>query len=146
MNSHNTPLHADGLSRRVYPFLGIAIVGLVSAHGFTAVVTSLPLSIAFLLGVGLVIIPLARIDTAPRNGVVAAIPVVAGFVLAMYPLWLGATPVAVGIAFPITVLGSSLVLLPWDRIPRYLHAVPPIVGLAVAFGLEVQFEIGRAHV
>ncbi|HVH64325.1 MAG TPA: response regulator [Candidatus Dormibacteraeota bacterium] len=141
MNSHNTPLHADGLSRRVYPFLGIAIVGLVSAHGFTAVVTSLPLSIAFLLGVGLVIIPLARIDTAPRNGVVAAIPVVAGFVLAMYPLWLGATPVAVGIAFPITVLGSSLVLLPWDRIPRYLRAVPPIVGLAVAFGLEVQFGL-----
>lgn len=141
MNSQNTPLHAEGLSRRVYPFLGIAIVGLVSAHGFTAVATSLPLSLAMLLGIGLAVIPLARIDTPPRNGVIGAIPVVAGFVLAMYPLWLAATPVAVGIALPITVLGSSLVILPWDRIPRYLHAVPPIAGLAVAFGLEVQFGL-----
>jgi signal transduction histidine kinase/DNA-binding response OmpR family regulator len=41
----------------------------------------------------------------------------------------------------IVVLGSSLVLLPWERIPRYLHAIPPIGGLAVAFALEVQFGL-----
>jgi signal transduction histidine kinase/DNA-binding response OmpR family regulator len=41
----------------------------------------------------------------------------------------------------LTALGSILVLLPWERIPRYLHAVSPIAGLAVAFGLEVQFGL-----
>lgn len=141
LNSHNTPLHSEGLSRRVYPFLGIAIVGLVSVHGFTTIATSLPLSSAMLLGVALVVIPLAQIDTAPRNGAIAAIPVVGGFVLAMYPLWIAGTPESVATSLAITVLGSSLVLLPWERIPRYLHAVPPIAGLAVAFGLEVQFGL-----
>ena len=32
-------------------------------------------------------------------------------------------------------------LLPWERIPRYLHAISPIGGLAVAFALEVQFGL-----
>jgi signal transduction histidine kinase/CheY-like chemotaxis protein len=41
----------------------------------------------------------------------------------------------------ITALGSALVLLPWERIPRYLHAITPIGWLAVAFGLEVQFGL-----
>src|SRR3977135_3618489 len=35
------PLQAEGLSRRVYPFIGLAIVGLVSFHGFAAVTNSL---------------------------------------------------------------------------------------------------------
>ena len=38
-------------------------------------------------------------------------------------------------------LEGALVLLPWERIPRYLHAVSPIGGLAVAFALEVQFGL-----
>ena len=41
----------------------------------------------------------------------------------------------------LSVLASALVLLPWERIPRYLHAVSPIGGLAVAFALEVQFGL-----
>jgi signal transduction histidine kinase/CheY-like chemotaxis protein len=141
LTSHNTPLNAEGLSRRVYPFLGIAIVGLVSVHGFTAVATSLALSGAMALGVALVAIPLAQIDTPARNGFVTAIPVVGGFVLAMYPLWVSGEAFGVGVSILIILLASSLVLLPWERIPRYLHAVPPIAGLAVAFGLEVQFGL-----
>ncbi len=141
LTSQNTPLTGDGLTRRVYPFLGIAIVGLVSIHGFTAVATSLALSAAMLLGVALVAIPLAQVDTPPRNGWIAAIPVVGGFVLAVYPLWVAGEPVGLATSLGITVLGSSLVLLPWARIPRYLHAVPPIAGLALAFGLEVQFGL-----
>ena len=141
MTSDNTPLTAEGLSRRVYPFLGIAIVGLVSVHGFTAVGTSLALSGAMAVGIALVVIPLAQVDSPARNGIVTAIPVVGGFVLAMYPLWVAGTWLDLGVSLLITLLGSSLVLLPWDRIPRYLHAVPPIAGLAVAFGLEVQFGL-----
>jgi signal transduction histidine kinase/CheY-like chemotaxis protein len=41
----------------------------------------------------------------------------------------------------LTVLAGSLVLLPWGRIPRYLHAVTPIGSLAVAFALEIQFGL-----
>ncbi len=141
LNELNTPLKAEGLSRRVYPFLGIAIVGLVSLHGFNAITSSLALSGAMALGVALVAIPLAQIDTPARNGLVTAIPVVGGFVLALHPLWSAGTPLEVGASVVITLLGSALVVLPWERIPRYLHALTPIGGLAVAFGLEVQFGL-----
>ena len=136
-----TPLQAEGLSRRVYPFLGLAIVGLVSLHGFAAVTTSLALAGAMVVGVALVLIPLAQIDTPARSGVITAIPVVGGFVLALYPLWADGTAYGVLASFLITVLGGALVLLPWERIPRYLHAISPIGGLAVAFALEVQFDL-----
>jgi signal transduction histidine kinase/CheY-like chemotaxis protein len=137
----STPLQADGLSRRVYPFIGLAIVGLVSLHGFAAVTTSLALSGAMAVGVALVLIPLAEIDTPARNGIVTAIPVVGGFVLALYPLWADGTVFGVVASVVITALGSGLVVLPWERIPRYLHAISPIGGLAVAFALEIQFGL-----
>ena len=141
LNHPSTPLQAEGLSRRVYPFLGLAIVGLVSLHGFNAVATSLALSGAMAVGVALVLIPLAQIDTPARSGIITATPVVGGFVLALYPLWADGTAFGVIASIVITVLGSILVLLPWDRIPRYLHAISPIGGLAVAFALEVQFGL-----
>ena len=141
MTHPSTPLQADGLSRRVYPFLGLAIVGLVSLHGFAAVTTSLALAGAMAVGVALVLIPLAEIDTPARNRFVTALPVVGGFVLALYPLWADGTVFGVVASVVITVLGSALVVLPWERIPRYLHAVSPIGGLAVAFALEIQFGL-----
>src|SRR5437660_4010763 len=138
LNHPSTPLQPEGLSRRVYPFLGLAIVGLVSLHGFAAVTTSLALAGAMAVGVALVLIPLAEIDTPARNRFVTALPVVGGFVLALYPLWADGTVFGVVASVVITVLGSALVVLPWERIPRYLHAVSPIGGLAVAFALEIQ--------
>jgi len=141
LNQLSTPLEAEGLSRRVYPFLGLAIVGLVSLHGFAAVTTSLALGGAMAVGVALVLIPLAEIDTPARNGFVTAIPVIGGFVLALYPLWADGTAYGVAASVVITMLGSALVVLPWERIPRYLHAVSPIGGLAVAFALEIQFGL-----
>jgi signal transduction histidine kinase/FixJ family two-component response regulator len=137
----NTPLQAEGLSRRVYPFIGLAIVGLVSLHGFSAVTSSLALAGAAVVGVALVLIPLAQIDTPARNGIVTAIPVIGGFVLALYPLWASGTMFGFIASVVITALGGALVLLPWERIPRYLHAVSPVGGLAVAFALEVQFGL-----
>ena len=141
MKHLSTPLQAEGLSRRVYPFLGLAIVGLVSLHGFAAVSSSLALAGAAAVGVALVLIPLAQIDTPARSGVVTAVPAVGGFVLALYPLWAGGTAFGFAASVVITVLGGALVLLPWERIPRYLHAISPIGGLAVAFALEVQFGL-----
>ncbi len=141
MNHPTTPLAAEGLSRRVYPFLGLAIVGLVSLHGFAAVTTSLALAGAMGVGVALVLIPLTQIDTPARSSFITALPVVGGFVLALYPLWADGTLYGVGSSVVITVLGSALVVLPWERIPRYLHAISPIGGLAVAFALEVQFDL-----
>ncbi|HEY1419512.1 MAG TPA: response regulator [Candidatus Dormibacteraeota bacterium] len=141
MHNLTTPLQADGLSRRVYPFLGLAIVGLVSLHGFSAVTSSLALTGAAVVGGALVLIPLAQIDTPARNGIVTAVPVIGGFVLALYPLWAGGTMFGFLASVAITSLGGALVLLPWERIPRYLHAVSPVGGLAVAFALEVQFGL-----
>ncbi|HYU64209.1 MAG TPA: response regulator [Verrucomicrobiae bacterium] len=141
MNHPTTPLAAEGLSRRVYPFLGLAIVGLVSLHGFAAVTTSLALAGAMGVGVALVLIPLTQIDTPARSSFITALPVVGGFVLALYPLWADGTLYGLGSSVVITVLGSALVILPWERIPRYLHAISPIGGLAVAFALEVQFDL-----
>ena len=140
MNALNTPLHADGLSRRVYPFLGLAIVGLVSLHGYSAVIASPVLVGAAVIGILLVLAPLAQIDTPARGGVITALPVVVGFGMALYPLWSG-SDFGLATSLVLTVLASSLVLLPWGRIPRYLHAVSPIASLAVAFALEVQFGL-----
>ena len=67
--------------------------------------------------------------------------VIGGFVLALHPLWADGTIYGVLSSVVITVLGGALVLLPWERIPRYLHAISPIGGLAVAFALEVQFGL-----
>src|SRR5438128_11405573 len=117
------------------------MVGLVSRHGFAAVATSLALSGAMAVGVALVLIPLAQVDTPMRNGVVTAIPVVGGFILALHPLWADGTDFGVIASAVITILGGALVLLPWERIPRYLHAVSPIGALAVAFALEIQFRL-----
>jgi len=141
LNHPSTPLQAEGLSRRVYPFIGLAIVGLVSVHGFAAVTNSLALSGAMAVGVALVLIPLAQIDTPAKSVIVTAIPVVGGFVLALHPLWADGTVFGVVASAVITILGGALVLLPWERIPRYLHAVSPIGALAVAFALEIQFGL-----
>ncbi|HKW69824.1 MAG TPA: response regulator [Candidatus Dormibacteraeota bacterium] len=141
MKHISTPLQAEGLSRRVYPFLGLAIVGLVSLHGFAAITASLALFGATAVGVALVLIPLAQIDKPARSGVITAIPVIGAFVLALHPLWADGTVYGVASSLVITVLGGALVLLPWERIPRYLHAISPIGGLAVAFALEVQFGL-----
>ncbi|MDQ2943745.1 MAG: response regulator [Candidatus Dormibacteraeota bacterium] len=128
------------MSRRVYPFLGLAIVGLVSLHGFSSVLASPVLAGGGAIGIFLVLFPLARIDTPARNGVLTAPPVVVGFGMALYPLW-GISEFGLVISVVLTALASALVLLPWERIPRYLHAVSPIGGLAVAFALEVQFGL-----
>jgi signal transduction histidine kinase/CheY-like chemotaxis protein len=137
----NTPLQAEGLSRRVYPFIGLAIVGLVSFHGFAAIADSLALSGAMAVGVLLVLIPLSGIDSPTPSGVFTAIPVVGGFVLALHPLWASGHLIGLVTSVAIMVLGSALVLLPWERIPRYLHAITPIGWLAIAFGLEIQFGL-----
>ena len=140
LNALNTPLQSDGLSRRVYPFLGLAIVGLVSLHGYSAVIASPVLAGAAVIGILLVLVPLAQIDTPAHGGVITALPVVVGFGMALYPLWSG-SDFGLATSVVLTVLASSLVLLPWGRIPRYLHAVSPIASLAVAFALEVQFGL-----
>jgi len=140
LNAPTTPLQADGLSRRVYPFLGLAIVGLVSLHGYAGVIASPVLAGAGAIGIILVLAPLAQVDIPSRSGIVTALPVVVGFGMALYPLW-GMSEFGLGISIVLTALASALVLLPWERIPRYLHAVSPIGGLAVAFALEVQFGL-----
>ena len=140
MNAPHTPLQADGLSRRVYPFLGLAIVGLVSLHGYSAVLASPVLSGAAVVGILLVLIPLLQLDIHWTNRFVTSVPVMVGFGMALYPLWNG-SPFGLATSILLTALVSALVLLPWERIPRYLHALSPIGGLAVAFALEVQFGL-----
>src|SRR6202521_81184 len=137
----NTPLHADGLSRRVYPFIGLAIVGLVSLHGSSSVATSPVLLAALAVGVLLALAPLAPIELPAVGRPIASIPVLVGLGLALFPLWESGSAFGIVASVVLVVLGGALVLLPWERIPRWLHAVSPIGGLAVAFALEVQFGL-----
>ena len=141
MNTPSTPLQAEGLSRRVYPFLGLAIVGLVSLHGYSSVITSPVLAGAGTVGILLVLVPLARLDVPARSRMLTAFPVLVGFAMALYPLWGGRSLPGVATSILLTALVSALVLVPWERIPRYLHAITPVGGLAVAFALEVQFGL-----
>jgi signal transduction histidine kinase/CheY-like chemotaxis protein len=141
LNDLNTPLQADGLSRRVYPFIGLAIVGLVSLHGSSAVATSPELLAALAIGVLLAITPLAPIKLPVAGRPIIAIPVLAGLGLALFPLWESQSAFGILASVVLVMLGGALVLLPWERIPRFLHAISPIGGLAVAFALEVQFGL-----
>ena len=139
----NTPLQADGLSRRVYPFIGLAIVGLVSLHGYSDVAASPVLLAAMMIGILLALVPLAPSNIPHVSRPVVAIPVVAGLGLALFPLWEVGSPFGIAASAVLVVLAGALVLLPWERIPRYLHAISPIGGLAVAFALEVQFGLSE---
>ncbi|HXC78655.1 MAG TPA: hypothetical protein VNU19_16585, partial [Candidatus Acidoferrum sp.] len=71
----STPLSAAGLSRRVYPFIGLAIVGLVSLHGYSELTTSPALIAAMVVGMLLALAPLAPINFPSVPQPVAAIPV-----------------------------------------------------------------------
>ncbi len=137
----NTPLQAKGLSRRVYPFVGLAIVGLVSLHGYAAVLASPVLLAAMGVGIVLALVPLAPIDVPPQSRWLSSIPVVGGFALSLYPLWAAGSGFGIAASIVLVLLGGALVIVPWERIPRYLHAMTPIGGLAVAFALEVQFGL-----
>ncbi len=137
----NTPLQAKGLSRRVYPFVGLAIVGLVSLHGYAAVLASPVLLAAMGVGILLALAPLAPIDVPPQSRRLSSIPVVGGFGLALYPLWAVGSGFGIVASIVLVMLGGALIIVPWERIPRYLHAITPIGGLAVAFALEVQFGL-----
>src|SRR5712664_4788956 len=140
-----TPLQADGLARRVYPFLGLAIVGLVSLRGFGSIIASPPLLVATALGALLVLAPLVPFEPPSVGRLPSAIPVLLGFGLALYPLWGSGSVVGMVISAILAALGAALILLPWERIPRPLHAISPIGGIAIAFVLEAQFGSSVLH-
>src|ERR1700694_4216192 len=73
-----TPLQAEGLSRRVYPFIGLAIVGLVSLHGSSAVASSPVLLAALAVGVLLALAPLAPIKLSSVRRPILSVPVLVG--------------------------------------------------------------------
>ena len=139
------PLQAEGLARRVYPFLGLAIVGLVSLRGFDAVAASPALVAATVTGALLVLLPLAPIEVGRWSRPFGAVPVVVGFALALYPLWAAPSMLGITATVVLVALGSALVLLPWDRIPRGLHALPPIGGFAVALVLSIELGLSATQ-
>src|ERR1700687_4900694 len=139
------PLQAEGLARRGYPFLGLAIVGLVRLRGVDTVAASPALVAATVAGVLLVLLPLAPIEVGRWSRPFGAVPVIVGFSLALYPLW--AAPSVLGIAATVVLvaLGSALVVLPWERIPRGLHALPPMGGFVVALVLSLQLGLSATQ-
>src|SRR5467141_54566 len=150
-----SPLRSDGLARRVYPFLGLAIVGLVSLRGLAPITGTPPLLAAAAIGVILVLAPLVPFDPPHVGRLVSAIPVLAGFGLALYPLWAMGSLLGIVVSAILAALGAALIVVPWERVPRVLHAISPIGGLAIAFLLlpllflalyytTIEFAIGAA--
>jgi signal transduction histidine kinase len=139
------PLQAEGLARRVYPFLGLAIVGLVSLRGFGAVAASPALVAATVTGVLLVLLPLAPIEVGRWSRPFGAVPVIVGLALALYPLWAAPSVLGITATVVLVALGSALVVLPWERIPRGLHALPPIGGFAVALVLSIELGLSATQ-
>jgi len=135
----NTPLHQPGLNRRMYPFLGLAIVGLVTVKPLTAVAASPELMLALLIGAALTLAPVAPDRAIPAGRGIGSLPVAAGFILASYNLWSSGSAIGVGATVILTLLGCALIVVPWEKIPRWLHAASPIGGLLIAMVLEVQF-------
>src|SRR5260370_11259037 len=128
-----TPLHADGLARRVYPFLGLAIVGLVSLRGLAAVAGQPPLLAAAAIGLLLVLGPLAPFSVPRVGKLPTAVPVLAGFALALHPLSASGPILCIAVSAVLAALAAALIVLPWERLPRVLQAGPPIGGPATRF-------------
>jgi signal transduction histidine kinase/CheY-like chemotaxis protein len=141
----NSPLQAPGLSRRVYPFLGLAIVGITSVQGFNPITTSPALIGAVFIGAVLVLAPLAPLNLLPSGPVATSVPVAAGFALASYPLWASGSAGGIGTAALLTLVGCSPILVPWELIPRRLHASAPIGGLLVAMAVEAAYGSSVLH-
>jgi len=140
-----TPLQAEGLARRAYPFLGLAIVGLVSLRGFGSIIATPPLLVATAIGAALVLAPLVPFEPPPMGRLPSAVPVLIGFGLALYPLWASGSVFGIVVSAILAALGAALIVLPWERIPRILHAASPIGGLVIAFVLEAQFGSSVLH-
>src|SRR5207237_3132039 len=45
----------------------------------------------------------------------------------------------------LAAVGCSLILVPWDRVPRSLHAISPIGGLLLALFVEAQYGSSVLH-
>src|SRR5260370_30598721 len=133
-------VQADGLGGGVYPFRGLGIVGLVSLRGLAAVAGQPPLLAAAGIGGLLVLGPLAPFSVPRVGKLLTAVPVVAGFGLALYPLWASGSIVGIAVSTILAALAAALIVLPWERIPRVLHSVSPIGGLAIALVPECQFR------
>jgi signal transduction histidine kinase len=136
-----TPLQSVGLSRRLYPFLGIAIVGVATIHGLGPVTQSVGLALGMAIGIGLVLLPLSDLDLTARSRLLQAAPVILGFVLALYPLYSSGSLLGVISAGLVGACGSVPLLVSWERVPRYLHAAAPVGGLAIAFAVELAFGL-----
>src|SRR6266699_1435249 len=115
------------------------MVGLVSVRGFGSIFGSPALLAATAIGAVLGLAPLVPFQPPRVPKVVSAIPVLLGFGLALYPLWASGSVFGIAVSAVLAALGAALIVLPWERIPRFLHAITPIGGLAIAFVLEAQY-------
>src|SRR5260370_7961383 len=113
----NAPLQSEGLARRVYPFLGLAIVGLVSLRGFGSIIASPPLLVAIALGPLLVLAPLVPFEPPSVGRLPSATPVLLRFGLALYPLWGSGSVVATAIPPPPPPLPPPPSFLPCTPLP-----------------------------
>src|SRR2546430_17575285 len=71
----------------MYPFLGLAIVGLVTVKPLTAVAASPELAVALLIGAALTLAPLAPDRLLPAGRWAGATPGAVGVGLAAYTPW-----------------------------------------------------------
>src|SRR5207249_5349710 len=101
----------------MYPFLGLAIVGLVTVKPLTAVAASPELMVALLIGAALTLAPLAPDRLLPAGRWSGSTPVAVGFILAAYNLWSSGTLVGIGATVILTLLGCTLIVVPWEKVP-----------------------------
>ena len=143
MKSSSSPLQSLGLSRRVYPFLGLGIVGVATVRGFGPDWAIQLVAVA--IGGLLVLAPLAPGGFLPERRLVSAAPVAAAFVLAAHPLWMGGSALGIFATIGLALVGCALLIVPWERVPRWLHGVSPLGSLLVSLFVEAEFGSSVLH-
>ncbi len=141
----NSPLQQIGLARRVYPFLGLAIVGITTVQGAGGLSRSPVLMAAALIATLMVLAPLAPLNLLPTGRVATAVPVAVGFGLAAFPLWSSGEAAGLAAAGLLILVGCSIILVPWERLPRVLHGSAPIGGLLVSMVVEILYGSSVLH-
>src|SRR5690348_420507 len=130
------PFQSRGLVRRVTPFMGAGLVALVVFADPTFSRLAWADLLAVLVACGVIGAAVAPIDWDRLSPLTMAAPVALALVLALSSTAIYGSPVSIVAAAAGVAVIATTYMLPWDRLPRWVHQLPVFGGLAAVFVIQ----------